>query len=701
MTAISSKVRHKLNKKLKVSQMPDIIQIVLCFLTGLASGGSSWCDISMAGTAVVLAYCCDDIACRYALIAGSLVSCGALALTDRGYIAVFLAGIIFTVTDNFTEKRKYALAFAAAVTGICRLFLSYYSLPMEYKLLAMLEPAVIYVAALTARCGTDVMASGSDSRSFTDIACGMVSMLALFLALTGADSHFMYISMGTAVGTGWFYISNGCITAGIISFISGLLVSFDKAGFTYLFISMVAVWFVGGWFSEKMSMAIYPATIISSVAVNVLFISHFNSFALTGSVIAALIIYCLVPHIAVINVRPSGNTFVRGRDWRLLMLSLKKLETSLSFLAGTVIDISKLNEKQAKPQALEDLVAEDICRRCEKNTVCWQEKYSFTQQQFTEYGRKMYWSGENRFSSGFNAQCIKVGELMASFEENSRLLLSRKYIAQSQKNNQKLLQNAFLSISGAVGDLIYQNQRSHLINATITMEMHRLLDELSVGHSYCLCSQNPDQASFAVLTTVPEKELYKILSRIENLYGVKFSSPQVEQQGTELIYIFRARPVYSYDISVKTNRLRQVNGDNRDNFIYNGSLYVILSDGMGTGRLAAAESRTVIAMAKSLITTGVSMKNVIDIINLSLNLKSGGENSASIDILQINLSDGNSIVTKAGAGVSLVLDKQGLTRYYQDSLPLGILKDVKPVECSFRLTAGDTVILMSGTGFPM
>ena len=89
------------------------------------------------------------------------------------------------------------------------------------------------------------------------------------------------------------------------------------------------------------------------------------------------------------------------------------------------------------------------------------------------------------------------------------------------------------------------------------------------------------------------------------------------------------------------------------------------------------------------------MKNVIDIVNLALNLKGSGENSASVDILQINLSDGTAHITKAGAGVSLVLTAQGLTRYYQDSLPLGILKDVKPVQCDFRLAAGDTVILMS------
>ena len=406
-------------------------------------------------------------------------------------------------------------------------------------------------------------------------------------------------------------------------------------------------------------------------------------------------VYTLMPYLPFAKITPSPNTFIGGRDWRLLMVSLKKLENSLSFLAGSVIDISKLNEKSAKTVSLEDMVAEDVCRRCDKNTYCWQEKYSFTQQQFSQYGEKMHWAGENRFSTGFCAQCINVSGVMASFEENSRLLLSRKYIAQAQKNNQKLLQNAFLAVSGAVGDLIYQNQRSQLINTTITMEIHRFLGELSVGHSYCLCSQNPDKASFAVVNPVDEKTLYKIQNRLEYLYGIRFSAPYVEQQSTELIYIFDSRPVYCYELAVETSRFKRINGDNLDVFVHNGSVYAILSDGMGTGRQAAAESRTVVAMAKSLITTGVSMKNVIDIVNLALNLKGSGENSASVDILQINLSDGTAHITKAGAGVSIVLTANGLMRYYQDSLPLGILKDVKPVQCDFRLSAEDTVILMS------
>lgn len=695
MTAISKKVKNNFSRTVKSNTGQDVLVVVLCFATGLVSSRAVWCDIPLAAVSVVLAFCCDDILCRYSLIAGSMISCGVLSFGEKGYIAVFLAGAVFLAVDNILQKRKYALAAAAAIVTAGKFFLAYHGMSAGYRFLALLEGCVVYVGALTAQSGLAVIKNGADSRSFTDIACGFIALAAFALAATGADSIIMYTGLAFGLGLGWFYISGGCVVAAMVSYGVAVTVCLDKAGFAHLFVALLAVWVSGCFFAEKISLFIYPAGILTAAVMNVMFIPRLNSFALTGSTVGALVIYSLLPHLPFAKIQSDKADFARGRDWRLLMLNLKKLENSLSFLAGSVIDISRLKEKNNSIQPLEDLVAEDVCRNCEKNTYCWQEKYSFTRQQFKEYSRKMNWATENRFSVGFCTQCINIEGIIKSFEENSRLLLSKKYIIQSQKNNQKLLQNAFLAISGAVGDLIYQNQRSYLINTTITMETDRFLYELGVGHSYCLCSQNPDQATFAVLSPVDDKDLYRIKNRLEHLYGVKFSDPHAEKQGTEIIYIFTARPLYSYDIAVDSSRYKNVNGDNREIFVCNGMVYAVLSDGMGTGALAAAESRTVTAMAKSLITTGISMKNVVDIINLAMNLKGGGENSASVDILEINLSDGSATITKAGAGVSIVLDRQGVTRHYRDSLPLGILKDIKPVECKFRLTAGDTVILMS------
>lgn len=695
MTAISRKVKSFSSGNKFVADTQTIIGCILCLVTGLGAGVSRWCDLPMASTAFLLAYCLNTKAYRYMILLGLALSTGIASIDSRANLAYFLAAIIFVAVDNYIHSEKAAMVSACGIMGVVKLFLVSFNLPFYYKIMAVAEPVLCYTASICAQTGISFFYNNDQSRSFSDVVSSLPAAMAFTLALCGLDSHFLYFSMAVATGTGLFYISNGCITAACVCFLAGLLAVFDKIGFTYLFISFMAVIVIAGFSAEKISLWIYPTTVFAGIIANIIFIAEFNSFALTGTVLGALVVYTFLPYIQFFKLKPQSAILTTGRDWRLLMLSLKKLENCLTFLAGSVIDISRLNEKYNVSQSLEDLVAEDVCRRCDKNTYCWQEKYSFTQQQFAQYGEKMHWIGENCFSTAFCTQCINVQGVINSFEENSKLLLSRKYIMQAQKNNQKLLQNAFLSISDAVGDLIYQNQRSQLINATITMEMHRFLSEMMLGHSCCLCSQNPDKASFAVSEPLEEKLLYRIANKLENLYNVKFASPYVEQQGTEYIYIFDARSIYSYDVAVETSRLKRINGDNYDIFVHNGCVYAILSDGMGTGRQAAAESRTAVAMAKSLIVSGVSIKIVIDIVNLALNLKGCGETSASMDIMQINLSDGNSRITKAGAGISTMINKQGITRYYQDSLPLGILKDVKPASFDFRLSAGDTIILMS------
>lgn len=695
MTAISRKDREKVYRKLKKVNNIDGIKAAICFFTGLCGGRSMWCDIPMAGTVPVLAAITADMVCRYAFIAGGLLSAGILAVADTAYIPYFLSYIFFAVVGNITSKKNYPLVSSLTVMAVAKLVLVFFSYPVWYKLYAVAEPVILYITAQVAQSGLDNLADGSDISTFTDGACALVAVLLPVVALSGLDSRALYPGRAAALGLAWFYSASGRQSCSLLCLVAVSVSIMDKQGFIYLYMIFLALWLLGCFCAEKQSFYIYPVTIATAFTANVMRISNINSFVATGTTITALIVYTALPHIIGQNTARQKDVFTDGRDWRLLMLSMKKLENSLNYLAGCAIDISRLNEKNLQTESIEDLVAEDVCRKCEKNSYCWQEKYSYTQQRLADYGRKMYWAGERRFPQGFTAQCSHIDRLTTSFEENSRLLLSKKYILQSQKNNQKLLQNAFLSISAAVGDLIYQNRHSHLINTSLTMSADRFLKENGVSPTYCLCSQNPDQTSFAVLQPVDENLLYRIQLFLENAYGTKFSSPVVEQQGNELLYIFTSRPLFAYDIAVETSRLKNVNGDNYDSFVHNGRLYVLLSDGMGTGSLAAAESQTVIAMARSLITTGVSMKNVVNIINLSLNLKGSGESSASLDIMETDLFTGSTTITKAGAGVSLVLNRQGLARHYADSLPLGILKEVKPVECSFSLSAGDTAIIMS------
>lgn len=695
MTAISHKYKNKAKEKLGGISGRELVMVILCFLTGLCSGGASWCDISLPWLCIAIAFCSEYMGYRFSLIAGGLISIGITAVSDSRFIPYFLAVAVFAVLAKTIHIQKYALIISLTVMALSKIILVYYYMSVSYKMWAVMEAVMVYLVAQMAKEGVQCILNSANIHSFTDLVNCLIAMVCIAITFSGADSHWLYPGFALALGCGWYFIASGKFNLAFISLVTSAVSLADKRGFVCILLCSGLLWLAGGYFAEKLSSGIYPAAVVSAFALNILFIAQINSFAFTGSVVLALVIYFALPYGAKMAPQTTSVDLVAGRDWRLLMVSLKKLENTLSFLAGCVIDISRLNDRNLKTDRLEDIVAEDVCRRCEKNTVCWQEKYSFTHQQFCQYSQKMYWEGENNFSTAFCHQCIKTGDVIRSFEENARLLLSKKYIQQSQKNNQKLLQSAFVSVSSAVGDLVYKNQHSYLLNSTFTMETDRFLKGLNVGHTYCLCSQNPDQITFSTLEPADEKTLYKIQCFAEKLYGVKFSAAATEQQGSELLYIFSARPLFECETAVESSRYKLVNGDNAEIFEYNSCVYVLLSDGMGTGNMAAAESHTVISMAKSLITAGVSIKTIIDMINLSLNLKGSGETSASLDILCIDLFTGQCTITKAGAGVSLVLGKNGLSRYYADSLPLGIVKDVKAVECEVKLQSGDALIMMS------
>ncbi len=694
MTTISNRHKNKTEGKKYLLEKREYIIMAIYGIAGFTSGYARWCDVALPAVAVILAHITRDTLYKYSVIAGALVTFGALGLKDTAYIPYFVGVVVYATVLKTLKKPKYSLLAAMGFMAVSKIILVCYYMPFYTKLLAVAEAAAVYIISQTIAIDEKITAGNKNALNLTDSTIYLLALLTVVLGFSGADSHWLYPGFAIALGLAWRRISQGRLTTAFVALVAAAVSLADKKGFGILLLAAAVLWLIGGFFAEKLSLVIYPAVLSAAFICNLIFIGRLNGFALTGSSVLALIVYFFAPYMATEQAEQIPS-LAAGRDWRLLMLSLKKLENTLSFLGGCVIDISRLNEKNLKTEKLEDIVAEEVCRKCEKNTICWQQKYSFTQQRFTDYARKMYWREENRFPIGFYSQCVKTEGLIKSFEENSRLLLSKKYILQSQKNNQKLLQKTFTSMAEVVSDIVYQNQHSYLLNNTITMETERFLNELEAGHTYCLCSQNPDHVTFAVYNPLEEKTVYKIKCHIEKLYGTKFLEPYVEKQGSELLYLFVARPLFDYDIAVKNSRYKNVNGDTQDVFVHNGALYVLLSDGMGTGNMAAAESRTVIAMARSLIVTGASMRTVIDLTNLSLNLKGSGETSASLDILRADLFTGNCTITKAGAGVTVVIDKNGVSRHYGDSLPLGIVKEVRPVRCEFTVKTGDTIVMMS------
>lgn len=126
-----------------------------------------------------------------------------------------------------------------------------------------------------------------------------------------------------------------------------------------------------------------------------------------------------------------------------------------------------------------------------------------------------------------------------------------------------------------------------------------------------------------------------------------------------------------------------------------GRLLLALSDGMGSGRAAAEESRAALGLLCDLITVGFNVEDAAECVNSMLCKRRRDDMYATLDVMLLDLDEGTASMRKYGAPSSFVLRGNKLFTLYAEALPLGVVNGSGGNGRSIRLRSGDTVIMMS------
>ena len=126
-----------------------------------------------------------------------------------------------------------------------------------------------------------------------------------------------------------------------------------------------------------------------------------------------------------------------------------------------------------------------------------------------------------------------------------------------------------------------------------------------------------------------------------------------------------------------------------------GSLALILSDGMGKGLRAAALSRSVANRLRKNLKDGMTPANAIKKVNSYIVSHSEAENFATVDLLIIDRSTQKAKLYKMGAASSFVLREGRVRMLEQAALPIGIIPQIRLTHISSQLRNGDIVIMVS------
>lgn len=126
--------------------------------------------------------------------------------------------------------------------------------------------------------------------------------------------------------------------------------------------------------------------------------------------------------------------------------------------------------------------------------------------------------------------------------------------------------------------------------------------------------------------------------------------------------------------------------------------FAFISDGMGSGSSASAVSEVAVGFLGNMLSTGKLSGELIDMLNGFLCTriqKNAAECSATLDLFELDLMNGHSVIYKCGAAPSYVYRRGRLFKLRSETMPVGILNEVDSKKVELELTRGDVVVMVS------
>ena len=189
-----------------------------------------------------------------------------------------------------------------------------------------------------------------------------------------------------------------------------------------------------------------------------------------------------------------------------------------------------------------------------------------------------------------------------------------------------------------------------------------------------------------------------IMKEISKVCGRKFDMPNITNAFGRCRIVLSERTAFEVEIAASQHisRSGQLCGDNFSYFNDGmGRMITVLSDGMGTGGRAAVDGGMAVSIMSKLVKAGLGFDCSLKVVNAALMVKSEDESLATLDVVSVDLYNGETDFFKAGAAVSFIKKSGKMYKVETPSLPVGILPDVEFTCTEDNLHSGDIVVMLS------
>ncbi len=158
----------------------------------------------------------------------------------------------------------------------------------------------------------------------------------------------------------------------------------------------------------------------------------------------------------------------------------------------------------------------------------------------------------------------------------------------------------------------------------------------------------------------------------------------------------RILPAFTPELGFRARGMRgsSISGDRGCSFTSGEWYYLLLCDGMGSGRDAARESESAVRIVRELICTGFDAQDALQMLN-SIYLLRGDGSFSTIDLLQISLATGEGFLHKWGAAPSYLKSGKRVRKIGAVTPPPGMQASARPSCLRISLQEEQLLVLVS------
>lgn len=292
-------------------------------------------------------------------------------------------------------------------------------------------------------------------------------------------------------------------------------------------------------------------------------------------------------------------------------------------------------------------------------------------------------------------KCPKTEEIIKEINDGAAAIVDRL----TGDDGVDILALDYEAMSGMLSDALAQSSGRYEPDKITSEKLRRaLLRSGFAAENLVVCG---DRKTYVIATggeilrsSVGADDIRRIC---ENVCRKKFKAPSFRLENGRAAMLLEADAAFCVECAGKQSAKRGENvcGDsvsivrNRDGYFYS-----FISDGMGSGEIAAVTSKICRVFLEKMLECGNSKGTTLQMLNTFIRNK-GVECYATVDLLEIDLMQGVASFIKSGATPSYVKRGKNIFKIESSTLPIGIIRELSAEMTEFELRDGDVIILCS------